>query len=95
MSPKQQNESFRSYIIKLCNVNYNKCRDAYINKYPNLKYPDEYYKDLEKIIKNTERNEKYTSKHPWPDNLLGDYETFSNDQLIIIYQYVFLVELPI
>ena len=71
MSSKQQNGSFRSYIIELCNFNYNKCRDAYKNKYPKLKYPDEYYKDLEKIIKNTEKNEKYKSKHPWPDNLLG------------------------
>ena len=42
MSSKQSNESFRSYIIELCNDNYNKCRDAYINKYPSLKYPDEY-----------------------------------------------------
>ena len=64
-----------------------------IKKYPILKYADEYYKDLEKIIKNTDGDEKYKSKYPWPDNLLGIYETFSNDQLIIIYQYVFLLEL--
>ena len=54
-SLKQQNESFRSYIIKLCDDTYQKCGKAYKIKFPNLMYADEFNKDLEEIIANTKK----------------------------------------
>ena len=64
-----------------------------MKEYPKLKYSDEFKKDLEEIITNTEGNEKYKSKEIWPENLLEKSIMFTNDQLIITYQYVYLTEL--
>ena len=95
MSTKQQTLSFRSYIIKLCDDTYKICGNAFFKKYPKLKYADEFYKALENKIKDITGNIQYESKHSWPDNLLSKYVMFTNDQLIIIYQGVFIEELKI
>ena len=88
MSLKQTNESFRSYIIKLCEDTKTKCSQNYKKKFPNLNYKDIYEKDLNKIIKDSSGVAKYKSNSTWPVNLSDKYVVFTNDQLIIIYQYV-------
>ena len=84
--------SFRKYIIQLLNYIYYKCQKTYeeINK---QFYVDYYLKHLEEIITNTNNNLDYKANDPWPENLNIAFTKFTNEQLIIIYQYVLLEDI--
>jgi hypothetical protein len=82
--------SFRKYIIQLIKNTYSKCQQTYQKLNQGYLYNDEYLKNLEEIITNTNNNLKYKVNDPWPEDLNVDYILFTNEQLIIIYQYVVL-----
>ena len=89
-SPKQQSMSFRIYIIDLCNKTYNKCYQTYNKIYPRYNYYNEYSKLYESVIVDTSQNEKYAVNDPWPEYISNTFLLYTNEQLIIIYQYVLL-----
>ena len=87
-SIKEQSQSFRSFILKLC-------RDTFMELNKDGFYKNKFYNLMNKgIIK-----EKYADKtdHTWPDKMTvhkypktyPDFSNLPNDQLLCLYQYVF------
>ena len=78
------------YIIQLITNIYLKNQQTYEKTNQGFYYLDYYVNHLGEIITNTKDNPKYKVNDPWPTNLGVDYKLFTNEQLIIIYQYVVL-----
>jgi hypothetical protein len=87
-SIKEQSQSFRSFILKLC-------RDTFMELNKDGYYKNKFYNSMNKgVIK-----EQYANKsdHKWPDkmavhkypNTYPDFLNLTNDQLLCLYQYVF------
>ena len=86
----KSNTSFRKYIIQLITNIYFKCQKNYEEKNRGFYYVNEYLKNLAEIITNSNDIPKHKVNDPWPTNLNVGYTVFTNEQLIIIYQYVVL-----
>ena len=86
----KSNTSFRKYIIQLITNIYFKNQQTYEKTNQGFYYLNYYVNHLKEIINDTKDKPEYKVNDPWPTYLGVDYKLFTNEQLIIIYQYVVL-----